>query len=314
MQSSPPAVLRVIAPLAALAYPALVRCGTAISPVFLALALGVPVLALCAAYLLGRAGASPFVRSVAHFAVAGPPLFALLGGWLDFQHTLPFGSLGVWIPLWSALAIATLADRRRAFAATKQASPRWLIGAHASSAIVILLFAVAHVANHMVGLLGGDAHTAFMHVLRVVYRHPLVEPVLLAALVLQIASGAWLLQRRMAQASNWFQALQTATGTYLMMFFLSHVSAVFRARLLRNRDTDWSWLSGGELLTDPWSARLVPYYFLAVIALAVHGGCGLRVIMLGHGVSVRRGNALVAALAGLATIGAGTIMVGLFHA
>lgn len=312
MPSPPPAALRVAAPLAALAYPALVWCGTSISPLFLALALGVPVLALASAYVLGRAGASPFVRSAAHLAIAAPPLYALLGGWLDFQHTVPFKSLGAWIVLWSVLAIAALVDHRRI--AGSAGRVRWLVAVHVTSALAIAAFAMVHVANHLVGLLGGDAHTAVMHALRAVYRHPVVEPLLLAAVVLQVASGCALLARRLRQPSDWFQALQTATGAYLLMFFASHVSAVFRARLLRHRDTDWSWLSGGELLTDPWSARLVPYYFLAVIALAVHGGCGLRVVLLGHGVSQRRGNAVVVGMAVLATLASSLILAGLFRA
>jgi succinate dehydrogenase/fumarate reductase cytochrome b subunit len=70
----------------------------------------------------------------------------------------------------------------------------------------------------------------------------------------------------------------------------------------------------GELLTDSWSARLVPYYFLAVIALSVHVACGLRVIMIGHGMRVGRGNALVAVFAALATLGSSLILVGLLRA
>jgi succinate dehydrogenase/fumarate reductase cytochrome b subunit len=50
----------------------------------------------------------------------------------------------------------------------------------------------------------------------------------------------------MPRAREWFSTLQIATGTYLMVFLASHVSAVFRARLLRNRDTDWTWLAGAS--------------------------------------------------------------------
>ena len=66
-----------------------------------------------------------------------------------------------------------------------------------------------------------------------------------------------------------------------MLFFASHVSAVLRARYLRHIDTNSVWLTADNLLTDAWSVRLVPYYFLAVLALAVHGACGLRWVLLG---------------------------------
>jgi succinate dehydrogenase/fumarate reductase cytochrome b subunit len=68
-----------------------------------------------------------------------------------------------------------------------------------------------------------------------------------------------------------------------MLFFASHISAVLRARYLKHIDTNWIWLTADNLLKDPWSVRLVPYYFLGVLALAVHGGCGLRRVLMGHG-------------------------------
>jgi succinate dehydrogenase/fumarate reductase cytochrome b subunit len=312
--SLPPApVLRAIAPLAALAYPGLIWCGPRLSPIFLAVALAVPAIGLIAAHRIGLAGASPASRVAAHLAVAAPPLFSMLGGWLDFQRALPFGSVGLWIPLWTALVVAALVDRRRT---TPRAAPRSrrLAAAHAISAAAIMLFAAAHLMNHLGGLLGGDVHVAIMRALRGVYRHQLIEPVLLAAVAFQIATGIWLLGRKLARPAAWFDTLQTATGFYLMIFFLSHLSAVLRARLLRDRDTDWTWLAGDELLTDPWSARLVPYYFLAVIALAIHGACGLRVVLLGHGVSPARGAAVVGLAAAAATVASALIMLGLFRA
>lgn len=312
-RAAPAAALRLVAPLAALAYPGLVWCGTRISPAFLVVALGVPALGLVAASRLAAGGASPIARMVAHLAIAAPPLFSLLGGWLDFQRAVPIGSVGAWIPLWLALILASLVDRR---VAIDRARPRRrrLAAAHGVSAAAISLFAAVHLVNHLAGLLGGDTHLAVMRSLRTIYRHPLVEPALLAAVGFQIATGCWLLRDKLARPAGWFDTLQTATGAYLLVFLTSHVSAVLRARLLRQRDTSWSWLAGGELLTDPWSARLVPYYFLAVIALAVHAGCGLRVVLLGHGLSAARGAALVAALAAGATLVSALILLGLFRA
>jgi succinate dehydrogenase/fumarate reductase cytochrome b subunit/uncharacterized MAPEG superfamily protein len=326
---------RVVAPLAALCYPGLIWCGVHLSPFFLALALAVPSLGLVAAYRLGRAdpealrvgsgaGASALARWVAHLAVAAPPLFSLLGGWLDFQRAIPVNSLGVWLPLWSALTLAAAfardADRESAAPPRAegreptQPQRRRLVLAHASSAAAISLFIALHILNHLGGLLGGNVHVAIMKVLRMGYRHPLVEPVLLAAVAFQVASGAGLLRHKLRRASSWYETLQTSTGAYLMVFLMSHVSAVLRARLLRHRDTNWSWLAGGELLSDPWSARLVPYYFLALIAFAVHGGCGLRVVMLGHGVSASRASALVILLAAVSIVASALILLGLFRA
>ena len=304
---------RVVAPAAALAYPALVWSGVRVSAVVLATTLIVPSLALAAAYQLGRDHGFPVARRIAHLAIAAPPLFTLLGGWLDFQHVIPIGSLGVWIPLWTLLIIAALAERPRGEPGPLPRGRR-LAMAHGASAAVIAVFALAHLVNHLGGLFGGDAHMAIMRALRTIYRNRIVEPILLVAVVFQVATGCWLLLRKLRRPGGGSDTLQTATGAYLMIFLLSHISAVARARMLHNVDTNWAWLSGGELLTDPWSARLVPYYFVAVIAFGVHAGCGLRTALLGHGVAAARGSAIVAVLAGLATLVSTLILIGLLRA
>jgi hypothetical protein len=308
-----PALLRAIAPLTALVYPGLIWCGVHLSPAFLALSLAVPAIALAAAHLAGTRGASPLVRWVGHLAVAAPPLYALLGGWLDFQHAVPIDSLGVWLALWSSLSVATLLDRRLPPQPIR-APHAWLAAAHAISGAAVALFASAHLANHLAGLFGGDAHAAVMRALRTAYRNPLVEPALLAAVGFQVASGAWLLGRKLHRLPDRFDTVQTATAAYLIVFFASHVSAVLRARLLHHVDTSWTWLSGGELLSDPWSARLVPYYFLAVVARPVHIACGLRAASLARGRPTAQANQIVVWVAGAALLASSLILVGLFRA
>jgi succinate dehydrogenase/fumarate reductase cytochrome b subunit len=243
-------------------------------------------------------------------AVAAPPLFALLGGWLDFQHAIPIGGLGVWVVLWSALTVVAVIERPHDELLGSPPSRR-LATAHGVSAAAITLFAVAHLGNHLGGLLGGDTHMAIMHTLRKVYRHSLIEPILLAAVAFQLATGGVLLWRKVARSTDWFDLLQTATGAYLMMFLLSHTTAALRARYLNGIDTNWAWASGSELLTDPWSARLAPYYFLAVIAFGVHGACGLRTVALGHGASPALGGRLVAIGAGTSALISALIFIGL---
>jgi succinate dehydrogenase/fumarate reductase cytochrome b subunit len=225
---------------------------------------------------------------------------------------VPFGSLGVWLVLWPTLVVVAARSRPHAVAATAP-SPRRLAVAHGVSAAVIVAFAVPHLVNHLAGLLGGDAHIAMMTALRRVYRHPAIEPVLLAAAAFQVGSGAWLLRRKLARAEGWLDALQTTSGAYLLAFLLSHVSAALRARLLRGVDPNWNWLSGGELLTDPWSVRLAPYYFLAVIALGIHAGCGLCAVLRGHRVTLRS-TVILAIVGSLAAAVSALIMLGLFRA
>lgn len=304
-------LLRAVAPLAALVYPAFIWRGPRFSPLFLGLALVVPLVGWRVADRLAAGDPLPIARLVAHLAVASPALYSLLGGWLDFQRALPLSSAGVWVPLWLVALAASLLDRPRLTPSRPHGST--LATAHGVSAAVILVFATAHLANHLAGLFGGEAHRAVMDRLRLVYRDPWVEPLLLAVVAFQAASGVVLLVRALARPRSRLETLQSVSGAYLLLFFASHLSAVLRAHS-RGRDTDWGWLAGGELLTDPWSARLVPYYFLGVIALGVHGACGLRRVLESHGLAPARGRALVAVFAVLATAVSAAIQIGLFRA
>jgi hypothetical protein len=310
--AAPARLLRTAPALAALVYPGLVWSGPAVWPPLLATALLAPAVAIWALIRLPHTAAAP--RAVALAAVAAPPMFSLLGGLLDFQHALPLSSVRVWNPLW--LALAALAWReppRVAVVAPARPAGRSLASLHGISAVPIILFSLAHVMNHVTGVAGGAVHGEVMRALRVVYRHPYIEPVLLACVAVQVVSGLILVGRRLRRPLDRFAILQTAAGAYLAMFFASHVTAALRLRA-RGGDPDWAWLTGGPLFTDPWSARLVPYYALVVFALAVHLACAVRGVAIGHGARAGRWSWLLVLSAGLATIAATLILVGLARA
>lgn len=60
---------------------------------------------------------------------------------------------------------------------------------HGFSALFLVAYAAVHIANHLVGLAGIEAHIAFMRDFRSVYRIPVVEAMLLAAVAFQVYSG-----------------------------------------------------------------------------------------------------------------------------
>lgn len=306
------------APLAALIYPWLVGLGPGVSRPLLAVALVVPA----AAFLLAHARIDPqrypAARRIALFAVGAPALFSFLGGWLDGQSFLPFKGLGAWCLIWASLIVAAGFAPRREGAdgavATPAAVPKWLAPlrtAHGISAACIALFAAFHIANHLAGLAGGSAHGQFMQTLRLGYRSVWVETALLACVGFQVLSGTVLLWRASAIKTPLIASLQLASGAYLLCFFASHISAVFRTRYLRGVDTNWDWLVSSPLLSDAWSARLVPYYWLGVIALGIHAAAGLRYVLLAHAMRERKANAVFAAVVIAAIVASSLIMTGL---
>jgi hypothetical protein len=102
-----------------------------------------------------------------------------------------------------------------------------------------------------------------LEALRTWYRAALVQPVVVALMLLQVASGVTLLWRVTAVPGDLYRTLQTSTGALLSVFIVSHLNAVFiLGRAVSKADTTFLWASGAPagLLPDPWNVRLVPHY------------------------------------------------------
>ncbi|NIA52168.1 hypothetical protein HAV22_00685 [Massilia sp. TW-1] len=146
---------------------------------------------------------------------------------------------------------------------------------HRAAGAVLAVFVTVHIANHLAALAGVDAHVRFMEQGRFVYRHPVVEAVLLACAALQAASGLsmlWTGRHRRRMLIAWLQA---GSGAYIALFLAIHVGAVLAARIVGGLDTNFYFAAAG-LHVWPFVLFFAPYYFLAVAALFAHLGCALR--------------------------------------
>jgi hypothetical protein len=92
------------------------------------------------------------------FRYRRPSVVFPYGQWLDSQKTLPFHADEAWSVLWLALAILSLDDEPRLSYKANHPSP--LATMHGIAAVPIMLFALTHLANHLMGLWGGQAHIA----------------------------------------------------------------------------------------------------------------------------------------------------------
>ncbi len=282
---------------------------------------GVPALSLIVAYVLGRVDApSPGqlrARRFAHLAFASPSLFVLIGVIFYMLH-LSNGDYVFWAILWlGVIAVIGYAGRTDvALAGTiTRTAPRWLRMSHGFSALAILLIFLAwHLLNHMTAFLSMDANQAMMKVLRKWYRSELVQPLLVALFVFQVCSGLILLWRATAVKSDFLRTLQTVTGAFLAVFITSHLNAVFvLGRQFSDVDTTFLWAAGAPtgLLPDAWNVRLIPHYSLAVWWVITHLGLGLRIVLLGYGVSPTVANRVAWGTAGLGLVVASIITAAL---
>jgi hypothetical protein len=118
------------------------------------------------------------------------------------------------------------------------------------------------------------------------------------------------------RSADGYRVLQMATGVFVGVFLCSHVTATLLGRH-HGLETDWSFAAGPTSLLDGIGIRdrLIPHYFFAVLFLAIHVGCGVRIVLLQHGVSpVFANRALYAfsALGLIATVVASAALLG-FH-
>ena len=281
----------------ALAYPwtlrlfhdAIVAQAHGLAPAgWLILAFALPVSCLLlAGYCAGRAGeALPTVRRIAFLAVAAPPLFVLIGVVSSLLHS-PISDVWTWTILWLALGAAATAANSGTGSQPSGAMTGRLRVAHGISAVLILMFVAFHLTNHLTGLFGPQVHARVMAIGRVVYRSRLVEPALVALLLFQVISGfrlAWQWSARPLAAAK---LIQVGSGAYLAVFILTHLNSAFiSARWVHGIATDWAWATGAPegLLRDAWNIRLLPHYALGVFFVIAHLFCGLRTVLVAHGI------------------------------
>ncbi len=232
---------------------------------------------IAAWFLIRQAGESRSARSAivleAIAAAVTPPFFAIftvvlaLSGWSAFRAYIWFG----------VLALLALAGRRAPAAAVRQNAT--IRRVHYASAVPLVVFLFAHVANHLMAVDGFDAHVRMQNALRLVYRNSFVEPLLVVAVVVQVLTGAVLVWNARGFHFTRARALQFVSGAYLSMFFFSHMNAVFViGRGLQHADTTFQWAAGGQpgLLASAGTAVLLPYYLLSVLAFFMHVACASR--------------------------------------
>lgn len=171
--------------------------------------------------------------------------------------------------------------------------------AHRTSGLVLLTFAVLHMANHLVGLQGQADHIAFMAAIRPVYRNPVVEPILLTLITVQVLSGITLVIRGWRGRTGIVAWLQAISGLYLSAFLLNHVASILYGRIALALDTDFRFAAAGfHVAGFYWF--FAPYYLLAITALFTHLGCAAY--WLTYARSQRLGVGLLAAFCSLGVV------------
>ncbi len=149
---------------------------------------------------------------------------------------------------------------------------------HYYSGLTLAVFVGLHVLNHLMILHSEALHIRFMNAARKIYRQPVVEGLLLLAVAIQIISGITLVIQKWPKMEGGFDVLHIASGLYLSLFLIVHVTAVMMGRYKLKLDTN---LYYGAGVMNLWPHKLIfiPYYTLAMLSFFAHVACIHRVKM-----------------------------------
>jgi hypothetical protein len=113
-----------------------------------------------------------------------------------------------------------------------------------------------------------------MHAVRVVFRVPVVEGLLLFCVLLQAVTGLSLFLLGVRDRRGFVPWLQASAGAYLALFLYVHVRAVLLGRNVLHVDTNFYYAAAGlHVPSVSFHWWFATYYFLAVLCLFVHFGC-----------------------------------------
>jgi hypothetical protein len=132
-------------------------------------------------------------------------------------------------------------------------------------------FGVLHLANHWFTPLGPHWHLEVQAVLRWLYRNPIVEPVLLGSILVQVATGTILWYETRAHKGAAQPALRKWrrwSGAYLAFFLVAHTTAALVQRYVVALDSNFYWAAA--VLRWPLALWFVPYYSLGIMSFVVH--------------------------------------------
>ncbi|MCF6194228.1 MAG: hypothetical protein L3J46_07840, partial [Kangiellaceae bacterium] len=114
---------------------------------------------------------------------------------------------------------------------------------HRTTAYFVLAFVVVHICNHLIGAFGFETYDYVQSILRKIYRNPIVEPVLITAVIFQLIIGLILLIKSLKKEppKSFWSCLQTVSGILIILTIGEHLIAMYLARVVSNLDTNFYW-------------------------------------------------------------------------
>lgn len=144
--------------------------------------------------------------------------------------------------------------------------------AHRLLAIGLGVFILLHLTVHLTALGGPQMHNQSLKMVQWIYRNPIVEPLLVLAIIGQAATGLKMLVRKWQMPNKGFWSwAQIVSGLMLAWFIIQHASAALISRHVIGLDTNFYWVAG-PLQNETLRIVFLPYYFLLAFGVFLHIG------------------------------------------
>ena len=152
---------------------------------------------------------------------------------------------------------------------------------HRFSAAVLGVFILGHVLNQSLAFVSVPSYAGMRSVMRLATQQSISYVVILAAVAIQIVTGATMLLKNV-RAGGFARNLQAVSGWYLAVFLFSHVFAAFFFARPASVPPVAASLVPPYLLTSARASAQLPYYLLGVAAFLVHVGVYARLAALAY--------------------------------
>lgn len=242
-----------------------------------------------AVFTLNRMAADRGARTSHRLLVGGALITAISPALFLFVSRVNVSlslNLGVW-SWYAAMALgaaASLFPWPNTFSSTRRFSY-----VHRLSASVLAIFVLGHVINQALAFVSLPAYTAMRGVMRVASHQPETYALIVAAVAIQIATGAAMGMKNV-RAGAVARNLQAVSGWYLAAFLLIHVFSGLLFSQPQAATTTATAVNQLNLLATPRAAASLPFLLLGVAAFLFHVGVYARLAALAYlaEASVRR--------------------------
>lgn len=182
---------------------------------------------------------------------------------------------------------------------------------HRASALILSVFVLAHVGNHVAGVFGLETYFRYLTAVRQVYRHPIGEPILIGLIIIQMITGLAITvsafqRRERRKLVSW---IEVVAAWLFFLFITIHLASIAVTRFYFEMETDFLWVAT-MMRPSPLQPFVIAFHFLGIVVVTTHMGIGFRFLLTAIGLR-RIGNVVAALIAGAGFIAA-TIAIGVY--